>query len=162
MSLTHRQCTIEIVNESSYTLCNPSVHIFSGGCDTPLPSRLRPHESGSALFSKTAHTACGSVGVFTYDLQHQSTHQADRKIAVMFSVPYDFNLYFNWHAVGVFDKKTACDESLYNEMYYNAQKGFIRGKANGPTLTYRHDHVTIKSTMTDTYEPILKVNVSNV
>ncbi|XP_067332503.1 DELTA-sagatoxin-Srs1a-like isoform X1 [Channa argus] len=165
---THRQCTIEIQNKSSvYILSNPqclsgfSVHAVSGSCDKPLPPTLSPTESGSALFIKTPHTACGSVGVFTYDLHNKATATYDGRVAVMFSVPYDFNLYSNWYAVGVFGVEKHCDKHLYEAMYYNAERGFVRGKAKGPSLTHRGAVVTIRATMSDSYQPVLKVQVCN-
>uniref|UniRef100_A0A3Q0TC51 Actinoporin-like protein n=1 Tax=Amphilophus citrinellus TaxID=61819 RepID=A0A3Q0TC51_AMPCI len=144
-----------------FLISGSSDFIFSGRCDTSLPATLQPSAVGQAVFAKTPHTACGSVGVFTYDLYDESTGRADKKMAVMFSVPYDFNLYSNWHAVGVFDRDTKCDRHLYNKMYQKTQKGFVRGKAKDPGLTYKDETVTITSTMTDSYEPILELEISS-
>ncbi|CAK6980509.1 DELTA-thalatoxin-Avl1a-like [Scomber scombrus] len=163
MPPTHRQCSIEIENKCSvYTLCNPRVHTVSGHCETPLPPTLGPSESGSARFTKTPQTACGSVGVFTYDLLNGSTKQHDARLAVMFSNPYDFNLYSNWYAVGVFDTAKTCDHELYKQMYNSAENGFVRGKAKGSGLTYSSHHVTIRATMSDGYQPVMKVQVCKV
>lgn len=128
------------------------VYTASGSCTTPLPPTIASCSSGSALFSKTPNTARGSVGVFTYDLLQNGTNQHAEKIAVMFSVPYDFNLHSNWYAV--------CDYDLHCEMYYQSDKTFIRGKASGQGLTYKGDQVTIMATMSDTYQPVMKVQVS--
>ncbi|KAM4717163.1 DELTA-sagatoxin-Srs1a-like [Anableps anableps] len=157
---THRQCKVEIQNKtSSFTLCEPLVHLFSGNCECPLPPTLRPSESGTALFVKKSHTACGSVAVFTYDILQESTRQNRGRLAVMFSVPYDFNIYSNWYAVGAFSKDKLCDEELYREMYYASQRGFVRGKAKGPSLTHKAGHVTIRASMSDSYQPVLKVEL---
>ena len=40
----------------------------------------------------------GSVGVFTY-----YTQGADKTVAVMFSVPFDYNLYSNWWDVKIYN-----------------------------------------------------------
>ncbi|XP_047428865.1 DELTA-stichotoxin-Hmg2b-like [Mugil cephalus] len=161
MSITYRQCTIDLANQSNFILHDPSAFLISGMCDTPLPLWMGHSDTGSALFSKTPHTACGVVAVFTYKLHNKSAKQDERKMAVMFSVPYDFNFYSNWYAVGVFDKETQCDHALYEKMYYGKQQGFIRGKASGPSLTYRDDDdITIAANMTDTYQPVLTVDVS--
>ncbi|XP_024658055.2 DELTA-sagatoxin-Srs1a [Maylandia zebra] len=159
---THRQCSIEIQNKTTtFTLCNPRMHIVSGSCSSPLPPTLSPYENGNALFIKKPHTACGSVTVFTYDLQHVSTLQFNGRVAVMFSVPYDFNFYSNWYAVGVFDMDKACDQHLYDEMYNKSEQKFVRGKAKGPSLAYRGAYITVRATMSDTYQPILKVAICN-
>ncbi|XP_070779347.1 DELTA-sagatoxin-Srs1a-like [Enoplosus armatus] len=158
---THRQCTIEITNECrDYTLCNPSVYTSSGSSDTPLPPTINSFATGSALFIEAPYSACGCVAVFTYDLLKKDTRRHSEKMAVMFSVPYDFNLYSNWYAVGVFDKSEACDYDLYCKMYYECDKTFVRGKANGPSLTCKGGPVTIRATMSDSYQPTIKVQVS--
>ncbi|XP_044187213.1 DELTA-sagatoxin-Srs1a-like [Thunnus albacares] len=163
MGNTHRQCSIEVENKTSeYILCNPCVHIISGSCKTPLPPKIDPSKSGSALFIKTPGTARGSVGVFTYDLLNGFRNQNDGKIAVMFSNPYDFNLYSNWYAVGDFDMAKKCDYGLYKEMYYNAEKGFVRGKAADGSLIYESKRVTIKASMSDSYQPDIKVQVLKI
>ncbi|KAM3597486.1 uncharacterized protein V6R79_005215 [Siganus canaliculatus] len=114
---THRQCTFEFKNHSNITLWRPRVHVVSGTCEEPLTPLFRPSESGSALFKKTPHTACGSVGVLTYDLQTECGQLMEEKMAVMFSNPYDFNLHSNWFAVGFFDMSRDCNSSLFDEMY---------------------------------------------
>ena len=41
----------------------------------------------------------------------------NKTLHVMFSVPYDYNLYSNWWNVALFDGKAEADESKYNGMY---------------------------------------------
>ncbi|XP_076149469.1 DELTA-sagatoxin-Srs1a-like [Alosa pseudoharengus] len=167
MAHTHRQCTIEIENSSMFTLCNEKSHCVSGFCDVPLPPRLSPSETGSGRFVKKPHTACGAVGVFTYDIYQRCEDQCMGKIAVMFSNPYDFVSHSNWYAVGVFCKETVCDDKLFNEMYYGDQNGFVRAKASEGSLTYSDCSgaisykLGITANMSDSCEPVLKVNVYN-
>jgi len=157
---THRQCSVEITNECpNYTLHDASVYTSSGGCSDYTPN-IASLTSGSLLFCKTPHTARGSVGVITYKLLNNSTKKSSKKIAVMFSVPYDFNLYSNWFAVGIFDKYKQCDYDLYCKMYYETDIAFKRGKAKDGRLTYEGNEVTIVARMTDTYQPVIKVQVS--
>ena len=73
-------------------------HLISGGCLKPLPFEINPVTRDNAVFAKTGNTARGSIGVFTYDLSLNGS-DSTKKMAIMFSVPYDFNLYSNWHAV---------------------------------------------------------------
>ncbi|XP_041823406.1 DELTA-actitoxin-Oor1b-like [Melanotaenia boesemani] len=159
---THRQCSVQIQNKSSmYTMSEPRIHLVSGFCDSPLPPTLGPSESGSALFIKTRDSARGSVGVFTYDLLRGSNRQLAGRMAVMFSVPYDFLLYSNWYGVGEFDGSKRCSKELFNHMYEGLEIGFTRGKAKGPSLTHRGDWVTLRASMSDSYQPVLKVEVSD-
>ncbi|XP_041941884.1 DELTA-thalatoxin-Avl1a-like [Alosa sapidissima] len=156
-----RQCSVNIENTSMFTLCNVMSYSNSGFCDVPLPPRLSPSENGSAVYRKTPNTARGAVAVFTYDICWKCEDQAIEKIAVMFSNPYDFASGSNWYAVGVFRKETVCDYALYNEMYNKVQNRFVRGKASQGSLTYSGSSVTISANMSDSYKPVLKVNVYN-
>ncbi|XP_023272034.1 DELTA-sagatoxin-Srs1a-like [Seriola lalandi dorsalis] len=158
---THRQCSIQIKNKcSNYTLSFPSLHINSGWCVEMLPPTIDPSSDGKGLFSKTADTARGAVGVFTYDVVNKSTKEVTEKIAVMFSVPYDFNFYSNWFAVGVFGKDTKCDHDLYHNMYNNEENKFSR-KKGGCCVSYKNDRITILATMSDSFQPDMKVEVSD-
>ena len=78
--------------------------MVSGGCTEPLPPLMDSNSTGSALFTKTPHTATGAVGVFTYDLIKKSTKNTTGKIAVMIL------------AVGIFDKSQACNYDLHYQM----------------------------------------------
>jgi hypothetical protein len=136
-------------------------HLISGGCLKPLPFEINPVTRDNAVFAKTGNTARGSVGVFTYDLSLNGS-DSTKKMAVMFSVPYDFNLYSNWHAVGVFDSNQICDYELYSEMYYKDNSDFVRGKAADGSLKYEHRDVVIHASMSDNYTPYLRLTVNNI
>ncbi|KAM7386082.1 hypothetical protein PAMA_008958 [Pampus argenteus] len=156
-----RQCTIKIKNDCiNYGLFNPRMYIESGGCTVPLSPFIASSKSDIAQFSKTPYTACGSVGVFTYDLLRKDTVQPTQKVAVMFSVPYDFNMYSNLYAVGIFDESKQCDYDLYYQMYNGEQESFIRGKASEPCLIYNEGAFTIMATMSDAYLPVIKLQVT--
>ncbi|KAF1380102.1 hypothetical protein PFLUV_G00183000 [Perca fluviatilis] len=162
MANTWRQCSINITNEgSTYDFGSPCVYMVSGGCTEPLPPLMDSKSTGSALFTKTPHTAKGAVGVFTYDLIKKSTKNTTGKIAVMFSVPYNYNWFYNLYAVGIFDKSQECNYDLYHLMYYDSNSSFIRGKASGPSLTHTDDQVTIMATMSDSCQPVMKVVVKD-
>lgn len=84
------------------------------------------------------------------------------KMAVMFSVPFNYNFYENWQAVGMFGMGTNCDVNLYKEMYDGKQIGFVRGKASDSRLLFQQDDVLIEATMTDTCQPVLSLKVNMV
>ncbi|XP_028456388.1 bryoporin-like [Perca flavescens] len=154
---TWRQSYITVINYSSLsTLFNPCLYTQSGRCTQTPPQHIGVQSSGTALFTKTAYTARGSVGVMTYDLQH-STY----KIAVMFSVPYNYNQFSNVYTVGIFDKSQECNYDLYYKMYYDQPTTFVRGEAKGPSLTYKRDRVTVVATMTDFSEAVINVGVKD-
>ena len=88
-------------------------------------------------------------------------------LAIMFSVPYDYNLFSNWCAVGIFESGRACDESLFEEMYYNyeiqyfnTEVSFTRGKASSQ-IKYEGKFHSVKASMSDYASSILKVELWN-
>uniref|UniRef100_A0A8P4JX45 Uncharacterized protein n=1 Tax=Dicentrarchus labrax TaxID=13489 RepID=A0A8P4JX45_DICLA len=159
---TQRKCTVEIANESSsYSLCNPRVHIESGRCTVPLPPSIQPNSTGEALFAKTPNTAQGSVGILTYDLLNNTTKTSSNKMAVLYQVPFNLKLKSKMYAVGIFDISTECNRDLFREMSKNTNTTFVRGKAKGPSLTHKSQNVTIMAAMSNCHEPVMKVQVSD-
>ncbi|XP_060914007.1 DELTA-thalatoxin-Avl1a-like [Labrus mixtus] len=160
--MASRQVTIKFLNSSRYRMHNSCDYEYSGYCESPLPPYLDSDlsNSGSAVFSKFYNSRWGTAGVVTYDLLKNSSESVGT-MAVMFSNPNIFALYSNWFAVGVFESGKSCDHDLYYKMYYGEEEGFVRGKAKDLGLTYDGQAVAISATMSDSYKPVIKVQVSN-
>ncbi|XP_031733110.1 DELTA-stichotoxin-Hmg2b-like [Anarhichas minor] len=161
--MPHRICSVEINNNSGcYTLSNPRVFTESGCCEVPLPPMVGPYSNGSALFNKTTGSATGAVSVFTYDLFNADLNYYSHSMAVMFSVPYDRNLYSNWFAVGIFDRGNNCDYDLYDVMYNGSENNFVRAKADGSCISYEGNYdVIVSASMSDSGEAVLRVDISD-
>lgn len=82
-------------------------------------------------------------------------------MAVLFKVPFNRKQKPNMYAVGIFDISKDCDSDLFNEMSNNKTSTFVRGNAKGPSLTHKGQNVTIEGTMSDSYESVLKLQVSD-
>ncbi|XP_047465162.1 DELTA-sagatoxin-Srs1a-like [Mugil cephalus] len=157
---SRRNVTIEITNlTNNYCLIDPKVYLESGNVHSPPQPTIRPLKTEVCNFSKTSAKATGAVGVLTYDLFERQSNCAKETLAIMFSVPYDCNLYKNWLAIGIFSQGKAVNESLYKEMYYNKEEGFVRQEANGSGLTFEGNVLDIKATMSPLGRAILKVEV---
>ncbi|KAJ8364599.1 hypothetical protein SKAU_G00134300 [Synaphobranchus kaupii] len=155
-----RNVTIEITNLTrDYCLANPKVFLDSGDTYNPPQPTVRPLKTEVCAFSKTYGKAKGSVGVLTYNLLQRSKKDKMETLSVMFSVPYDYNLYQNWFAVGIHSKGRDCNEALFKEMYYNEESGFVRAEANGSGINYVGSHLDIKATMSPVGRSIMKVEV---
>ncbi|KAM8739115.1 uncharacterized protein AB9X84_021329 [Acanthopagrus schlegelii] len=160
--MVHRKCYIEINNNSGcYTLANPRVFTESGCCEVPLAPMVGPCSNGSAMFNKHEGAATGSVGVITYDLFNPDLNDYSHVMAVMFSVPYDRNLYSNWFAVGIFDRGIDCDYNLYDIMYNGDENNFVRAKADGSCISYEGDYIIASASMSDSGEAVLRVDVND-
>ncbi|XP_039639270.1 bryoporin-like [Perca fluviatilis] len=161
--MPHRLCSVEIKNNSGcYTLANPRVFTESGNCEVPLPPMVGPYSPASALFNKHMGSATGAVGVFTYDLFNPNLNDYSHVVAVMFSVPYDRNLYSNWFAVGILDRGNNCDYNLYDMMYNGNENNFVRGKADGSCISYQGDYAIVSASMSDSGEAVLRVDINDV
>ncbi|KAM7371906.1 hypothetical protein PAMP_009107 [Pampus punctatissimus] len=158
---TNRNCTIEITNiSSSYCLINPKVHMTSGFCHHPPQPTIRTTRTEVCSFTKDDNTATGAVGLLTYDLFHMQSRVCSERMAIMFSVPFDRNLYKNQLVVGVVEQSCACDKNLYNQMYDGKDLGnFTRSETNGSGLEYKATYVDLKATMSTVGKAIVKVEL---
>ena len=157
---SNRQCTIKISNFSSRKLVNPKLYISSGHCYRMPPLEIPSKRETIVEFRKTALTATGAVGVFTYNLCSPQS-DCSTKVAYMFSVPYDFNLYSNWHAVGLFGADMSTNKYLYEYMYYENNVRFTREKA-GKYITYVDGGFKFFSTMANTYTPEMTLEIHDL
>lgn len=120
---------------------------------------MLPQKTEVCTFSKDSGKSTGVVGVLTYDV-FRRREEVKEKIAIMFSVPYDYNFYKNWAAVGSYEKERETDEKLYKEMYYEKnQQNFAREEAHGSCITYEGKEVLIMCTMSPLGRSIMKVEV---
>ncbi|KAF6739322.1 DELTA-stichotoxin-Hmg2b [Oryzias melastigma] len=158
---SRRNVTIEITNLTrNYCLINPKVFLESGSCHSPPQPTVRPQKTEVCIFGKTSSKATGTVGVLTYELFERHSNQAKETMALMFSVPYDYNVYKNWLGVGIYQQGKECNKGLYEEMYYNKeQQGFRREEAKGCDLTFSGNSLDIKATMSPMGKAIMKVEV---
>ncbi|CAB1341725.1 unnamed protein product [Coregonus sp. 'balchen'] len=158
---TNRNCTIEITNVTTgYCLINPKVYMSSGYCYHPPQPTVRTTKTEVCSFTKDDDTATGAVGVLTYDLFHMQSRVCSERMAIMFSVPYDYNFYKNWLGVGVFEVARACDKQLYNHMYNEKDfSKFARSEARGSGVEYKAQHVDLRATMSNVGKSIIKVEL---
>lgn len=138
------------------------VYLESGETYNPPQPTVRPMMSEVCTFSKSSGVPTGSVGVLTYDLLERSRNDFVETLAILFSVPWDYNIYKNLFAVGIYKKGVKCDEGLYKQMYYEkkqAEHGFVRDQASGSGIDYVGSCLGIKATMNPLGNAIMKVEV---
>lgn len=81
-------------------------------------------------------------------------------MAIMFSVPFDYNLYKNQLAVGVFEQSCDCDEKLYDLMYDGQDcSNFIQSEKSGSGLEYLASNVDLRATMSSIGKAIIKMEL---
>lgn len=141
---------------------SPCLRVFfeNGETYSPPQPTVGPNKPEVCTFSKTGGRATGVIGVLTYDLYERSRKGFIETLAIMFSVPWDYNLYKNWFAVGIYKKGRETDKELYKEMYYSKdQKDFTREECSGSGINFVGDYLDIKATMNPLGKAIMKVEV---
>lgn len=159
-------CSISFFKKTKKNQKKPSVlirvHLESGETYNPPQPTVRHLMTECCTFTKSSSSATGATGVLTYDLYDNSRRASTEFLAIMFSVPWDYNLYKNWFAVGIYKQGRACDEALYKEMYYEKKQkehGFVREEAIGSGINYVGNYVDVKATMNPLGSGIMKVEV---
>lgn len=134
--------------------------MYSGYCMHPPQPTVRTSNTEVCSFTKDDDTATGSVGVLTYDLFNMSNRFSTERMAIMFSVPFDYNFYKNWLGVGIFELAREVDKHLYKHMYKGTDfTNFARIKAGGNGVAYKGKALDIHATMSDVGKAIVKVEV---
>ena len=115
-----RKIAIGIGNDTPFAWKADGVYFRSGTSDDVLPACLSSKEAAVFPARKTSGpVATGAVGVLCYYIPDKKM-----SLCVLFSVPFDYNLYSNWWDVKVFSGKKSPNHQLYVDMYYgNPYKG---------------------------------------
>nr|A0A345GPN1.1 RecName: Full=Nigrelysin; Short=Ng; AltName: Full=Actinoporin; AltName: Full=DELTA-actitoxin-Ani1a; Short=DELTA-AITX-Ani1a; AltName: Full=Pore-forming toxine; Short=PFT; Flags: Precursor [Anthopleura nigrescens]AXG64230.1 nigrelysin precursor [Anthopleura nigrescens] len=108
-----RKIAVGVDNESGRSWTAQNAYFRSGTSDVILPHTV---PSGKALLydgqKNRGPVATGVVGVITYTMGDGNT------LAVMFSVPYDYNWYSNWWNVKIYHGKVRASQKMYEDLYY--------------------------------------------
>uniref|UniRef100_A0A803JFU0 Uncharacterized protein n=2 Tax=Xenopus tropicalis TaxID=8364 RepID=A0A803JFU0_XENTR len=152
---------IEISNKTkSVTLSSPSTYCGSGHVHSPPPPTIAPNATDCCVFVKNGLMARGSVGVLTYQCSESST------IAILFSNPFDYNLYNIQFGVWLTDHIRKADDTLYNEMYNNRQHSSefkcADVKKHAQALEVSRGNLKVSATMSNDYKAILKLEILDV
>lgn len=132
----------------------------SGFVFSPPQPTLRSTFSEVCSFVKDDNTATGAAGVLTYKMFDTRARCRGGKMVVMFSVPFDYGLYQNWLAVGVFPLETECNKKLFDQMYESKDcPDFVRRKADGSVLKCQGKMVDVRGCMSSGGQAIIKLEL---
>ena len=97
--------------------------------------------------------AKGAVGVLTYYIPKLS-----KTLAVMFSVPFDYNLYDNWWNVKLYREKKRASQEVYEDLYYADKPPPFKGD-NGWHRRSLGTMLRIRGSMASSGQAILELHV---
>ena len=109
------QVNITVENWTRFPMTNPSIRPVAGSVDL-LPRNIEPGTKEIMVARKTRFTATGSYGTVSWLVDVNGQRQ---RIVVMWSVPYDYNWYSNWLAVGITNTVTHPAGGLWYDNMYN-------------------------------------------
>ena len=95
--------------------------------------------------------ARGVVGVVAFYVEPIKS-----SVGVMFSVPYDYNLYQNWWNVKLYNGDRRADYAMYEDLYYYAYPF----KANGWHERDLGHNLKFRGVMSSSGQPTLEIHVT--
>lgn len=114
MGAINRKIVIGIANETPSNWQALNVYFFTGASEAILPEFVKSRKA--VLYNarkRTGPVVTGSVGVLTYYMP-----DVQKTIAVLFSVPFDYNLFRNWWDVKAYNGEKRADYYMYRDLYY--------------------------------------------
>ena len=151
ISSVNRKIAIGFVNETPYKWEALNTYFVSGTSESVLPEFVTKGNVGLYTAKKrTGPVATGSVGVFAYYMK-----DAHKTIAVMFSVPFDYNIFSNWWNVKIYPGKERATHDVYKSMYYNDPF-----KGDNGWHVKNVDGFQVKGTMTSCGGCLLQLRIS--
>ena len=115
-----RKIAIAIANDTEKELINPKYYLEHGEIKR-ADLHIYEKEVGFVASRKTEYSTFGTWGVVTYEIKN-----TNKKLAIMWSVPYNYGIYENWFKLSIINLDSQTDKNLLDDMYYN--KGMTKGK----------------------------------
>ncbi|XP_044844688.1 DELTA-actitoxin-Aeq1c-like [Mauremys mutica] len=152
---------IQITNNTrDVTLEYPRTYCFSGWAMIEPVSRIPPGSAGNSVFVKTSYTACGSVGVLSYESDVFT-------LAIMFSNPFDRLRYTSEFAIQIFTgrKHFHSMEHLYHYMYYDGPPYIceyyrkVKLEVTDGQLEVINEEIQVKASMSSKDKSIIQVQI---
>ena len=148
----NRKIAIGIGNGTPYRWQALNTYFYHGTSDVILPEYVKEGKAGLYTARKAlGPVARGVVGVFTYYMEG-----ADKTVAVMFSVPFNYNLYSNRWDVSIYRGKKRASREMYESMYYHSNPF----EGDDGWHTKPADGFQIKGVMTSGGECVLELRIT--
>ncbi|XP_078496904.1 DELTA-actitoxin-Aas1a-like isoform X2 [Lissotriton helveticus] len=153
---------VEVTNNSGLSLESKRFYCESGRVAHPGNETIAPGGRDCTLFVKKSFTACGSVGVLILEY-YEGKHR--RRLAILFSNPFNHVLYKQMFAIHITDNLEATPKKLYNDMYYHRDRLQHYTKGEEYTIEMPHilkrEKIKVTASMTTTCKSILKVLIED-
>ncbi|KAI4889166.1 hypothetical protein NFI96_013300 [Prochilodus magdalenae] len=163
---TERNVAISISNYSkNYILRNPRVYNFTGYSHNPPQPTIGKATMEACSFTKDPATDSGCTFVLMYEVAVSEGFDTACFAAFLISVPQDYKSWENILALGLFSSDQACDEGLYNTMYYKNESGSFTRKTSSEGVVVYEDkkhHIKLKGIMSPRAKAIAKLELWDI
>jgi len=120
-----------------------------------IPQHIDPGKRESSFGRKYSGTATGVAGTVSWKIENGDC------AVVMFSLPFDFNLYSNWLSVGIMKESEVKGHPLFDKMYSGKESNFTRGQfySNPKPIEFKNGSYKIVGEMGTTHEAKIKIQI---
>jgi len=153
-------CVINIENWSKWLLDDPVYYIKYGAFRPMFHERevFPSHREVVVLENDGEDSFTGTSGTMAWELEKQGVH-----MVVMWSVPYNLNIYNSYFAVGVVQLNTKFSRDMlpywYEQMLnHRIGRTFQRGK-EGESLVFKHQDFFVIGMFGEGYHPVLNISL---
>lgn len=150
-----RRGIVEIKNFTPYELDEIKYYEYSGSVNR-YPLRIPANMASVVGVAKPQGSAKGAVGVVSYRIKGTNS-----RLAICYSIPYDYNLYDNWFKYSIIRNSTPVNYDLYLDMYKNygvLTSGKIAKAASG-FQKWTHGEFTMSGAMTNNGQSTMRLEL---
>lgn len=143
---------LEIINKTMWPLSNPTTHVH-GGVVESQPVQVDPASKEMMVMRKTHGTPFGSYGTVSWNVN-------GKEVLVMWSAPFNFELFSNTLAVGIAPEGEHTISS-FDEMYYKTKEYFVREEYLKRTQDVSKSdlQICVEGRMSTTHYPVVRIVV---
>jgi len=161
ISTSHQvSCVINLENWSKWLLSYPVYYFRHGTFHSSFHDRdvFPGHREAVVVVNSKDTSFTGTSGTLAWELEEQGVH-----LIIMWSVPYNLNIYNSYFGVGVVQLTTRFTRDMlpywYNQMInHKLGRTFQRGR-EGESLTYKHEDFFVIADFSNGYHPVLNISV---
>jgi len=147
---------IDIENHTNQKLELLDIFKLSGEWEK-IPQHVFPGKKESSFGRKSSGTATGVAGMVSWKIDNGDC------AVVMFSLPFDFNLYSNWLSVGIMKGSRVLqnNKELFDVMYGGKESNFTRGQfySDPKPIEFKNGSYKIVGEMGTTHEAEIKIQI---
>jgi len=159
--LTHEvTCVLNVENWTKWVLSKPVFYLKYGSFRPRFHEReVFPSHSEVVMIQNNGNNSfTGTSGTLAWELEEQGMH-----LIIMWSVPYNLNIYNSYFGVGVVQLTTKFTQDMlpywYNQMVGNELGRTFQRGTEGESVVFKHTDFFVIGQFGSGYHPVLNISV---